>query len=31
MDGWRYRRELIQVAERVELQPSIDWLCRHWI
>ncbi len=31
MDGWRYRRELIQVAERAELQPTVEWLRRQWV
>jgi hypothetical protein len=31
MDGWRHRRELIQVGERTELQPTIEWLRQHWI
>lgn len=31
IDGWRYRRELIQVGERADLQPAIDWLRQYWI
>jgi patatin-like phospholipase/acyl hydrolase len=31
MDGWRYRRELVQVGEQVDLQPTIEWLDKYWV